>query len=212
MLHLQNITHHSFLVLGIISFIGLHYLILSRMRLNKWCLIALLLLNLATQIIQYYRFNEWQLEAYSLMSIVRISSFFLGACLMHVLLTPLYCVPFIPLIQIIFFVNAWFLYRDLGWTKQFVSKVTKYLSLAWLLGIEVWAFLLSRCLYEGAGQVYQQSPWDTPIYIPYVWSLDNAQFRLDLNHALLVVSVPLSIAVLAWCHKRYTQKRAEQVY
>jgi hypothetical protein len=174
------------------------------MRLNKWCLIALLLLNLATQIIQYHRFDDLLLE-----SVVGVVSFFLLDCFLHLLFTPLHCVPFISLIQIIFFTNAWFLYRDLGWTRQFVYKITKYLSLVWLLGIEVWAFLLSRCLYISAGQVYQQSPWDTPIYIPYVWSLDNAQFTMDLNHALLVVSIPLSIAVLAWCHKRYVTKQAE---
>jgi hypothetical protein len=204
MQHSQDLILHSFFVLGIIGFIGLHYLILSRMRLNKWCLIALLLLNLATQIIQYHRFDDLLLE-----SVVGVVSFFLLDCFLHLLFTPLHCVPFISLIQIIFFTNAWFLYRDLGWTRQFVYKITKYLSLVWLLGIEVWAFLLSRCLYISAGQVYQQSPFDTPIYIPYVWSLDNAQFTMDLNHVLLLVSIPLSLAVLAWCHKRYVTKQAE---
>ncbi len=202
MTHLQNIILHSFFVLGIISFIGLHYLILSRMRLNKWCLIGLLLLNLVSQIVQYHRFNDLLLE-----SVVGVISFFFLDCFLHFFLTPVYCVPFISLIQIIFFINAWFLYRDLGWTKQFVYKVIKYLTLVWFLGIELWMLLLYRFFYENAGQVYQQSPFDTPIFIPYIWSLDNAQFRMDFNHAMLLVSIPLSIAVLAWWHKRYLRQK-----
>jgi len=194
------------LILG--AFLGFYYAYLRFLKLRKPLLVCTLFIiivcwvhfylnSFLSQSVAQHLSNYHSEDLLSYISILILMGFM--APITFLTNMPL----FVSLIQVIFFVNAWFLYRDLGWTKQFVYKVSKYLSLAWLLGIEVWAFLLSRCLYEGAGQVYQQSPFDTPIYIPYVWSLDNAQFRLDLNHALLLVSIPLSIAVLAWCHKRY---------
>ncbi len=107
-------------------------------------------------------------------------------------------------IQVAFATRAWFKYQNEATLKDFWKKVSQYLLIRWFLGIQVPLLTAYPVLRSDASQNS-----DTYEIIPYVWSLDNAQFRMDLNHALLLVSIPLSIAVLAWCHKRYVNKQAE---
>lgn len=106
-------------------------------------------------------------------------------------------------VQIAFVTMAWFKYRNEATLKDFWEKVSQYLLIRWFLGIQVPLLTAYPVLRSDASQNS-----DTYEIIPYVWSLDNAQFRMDLNHALLVVSVPLSIAVLAWCHKRFLNQNS----
>ncbi len=109
-------------------------------------------------------------------------------------------------VQIAFVTMAWSKYKNEATLKDFWKKVSQYLLLRWFLGIQVPLLTTYPELRANASVDYEKAYQA----IPYVWSLDNAQFRLDLNHALLVVSIPLSIAVLAWCHKRYVTKQAEK--
>ena len=105
-------------------------------------------------------------------------------------------------VQIAFVTRAWFKYRNEATLKDFWKKVSQYLLIRWFLGIQVpllTAYPVLRADASVDSETYKA--------IPYVWSLDNAQFRMDLNHALLLVSIPLSLAVLAWCHKRYVNKQ-----
>ena len=107
-------------------------------------------------------------------------------------------------VQVAYVLRAWFKYRNEATLKAFWKKVSQYLLIRWFLGIQVPLLTAYPVLRADASQNS-----DTYETIPYVWSLDNAQFRMDLNHALLLVSIPLSIAVLAWWHKRYMNKQAK---
>lgn len=111
-----------------------------------------------------------------------------------------------------FFVSrAWFKFRNDITPQAFWVKVSKYLLLRWFLGVQI-PLLISYPFVRSNASINPSNASINPeTYqpIPYTWNIDNAQFRMDLNYVLLLVSIPLSIAVLAWCHKRYTQKRAE---
>ena len=106
-------------------------------------------------------------------------------------------------VQVVFVTRAWFKFRNETTLKDFWKKVSQYLLIRWFLGIQVPLLTAYPVLRADASQNS-----DTYEAIPYVWSLDNAQFTMDLNHALLVVSIPLSLAVLAWCHKRYLNQNS----
>jgi hypothetical protein len=114
-----------------------------------------------------------------------------------------YILLFMVGVQVAFVTRVWFKYRNEATLKNFWGKVSKYLLIRWFLGIQVpllTAYPVLRSDASVDSETYQ--------VIPYVWSLDNAQFRMDLNHALLLVSIPLSIAILAWWHKRYLNQHS----
>ena len=106
-------------------------------------------------------------------------------------------------VQGAFVTRAWFKYRNEATLKDFWKKVSQYLLIRWFLGIQVPLLTAYPVLRAGASQNSE-----TYQVIPYVWSLDNAQFRMDLNHILVLLSIPLSIAVLAWWHKRYLNQHS----
>ena len=176
----------------------------------SWLFQCLLLVKLRVLFPEWINFNDYaswglpttlfEIERYIILlislpiSVVIYNVIGLGL----LLITPLG----LSCIQVAFFFNAWLLYKILGWNYSFLKNCLKYIFFSWFLFLQLPFLLAFPFARDDAG-------YDSELYkdIPYEYSLSNAQFCMDLNMGLLLLSIPVSLLLIGWLHTRYCRKK-----
>jgi hypothetical protein len=108
------------------------------------------------------------------------------------------CSFFYALCFLLFAIEAWFRFRDYDKARQ---PFLKFLLIRWFLLFQLPFLIAFPFIRDEVG-------YDSELYkdIPYEYSLSNAQFCMDLNLALLLVSIPVSLLFIGWLHTRYCRR------